>query len=160
MEINLSVKLDKLSDSEHKFINRWARAFRAGHQEKDTAAYRLYQMTDNSKNKYGYAEAVKKLTISSVPFNCYVSLKMYIPNFKEDKTLCALAEAIYNDVVKADSRRELAKAILDNLGAPDELYEKITNDKYHVSAFVSTQNVYEYKGEERYKSMSINKNYW
>lgn len=159
MEINLTIKLDKLSDSEHKFLNKWGRRFRSGAQDKDTAAYRLYQATDNSKNQFGYSESAKKLTITSVPFNCYIQFKMYIPNDKYKMSgHIQLTKSIYDDVVKANSRNDLAKTILDILGAPDELYDKISNEANPISAYVSTFDLDRNKG--RYESLSTSKNYW
>jgi hypothetical protein len=159
MEINLTVKLDKLSEAEHKYLNRWGRHFRNGTQDKDTAAYRLYQTTDSSKNRYGYSEATKKLTITSVPFNCYIQFKMYMPSAKyRASDHIQLTKSIYDDVVKANSRNDLAKAILDILGAPDELYDKIANEANPVSAYVSTYDEDTNKG--RYESMSTSKNFW
>lgn len=162
MEISLAVELDKLTEYEHKQLNKWGRYFRSGRQEKDTAAFRLYQITDSSKNTYGYAVNIKKLTISSLPSHCRLSLKMYLQNSKTHiDSSSPLVNAIYEEVVKAGSRRELAKAILDVLGAPDELYDKIKEDKNPVSAYVSTFNKHKYNDTDSiYESLSINKNYW
>ena len=160
MEIKLIVHLDKLSESQHKHLKAWAVNFRGGNGYKPTAACRLFQLTDASKNKYGYTWNRKNLTIGADKDFSRIEFYIYSPCTYMIGDMSSLAREIYDSIKAEEDRRGLSAKIISVLGAPEELVEHAEGEYNPCSAFVSISNNHRGSdGKTKFESMSVSKSF-